>query len=83
LRKSRFSEEQIIKVLKEHAAALGGRCLLEVRDQRCDVVPVAIASAAIFPEFCGRMSLERLHCSPFPVDEEGRPGCWVAMFILR
>jgi hypothetical protein len=44
LPKSRFTEEQIIKVLKEHAAGLSaGDVCRKVRHQRCDVLQLAFA----------------------------------------
>ena len=41
MRKSRFSEEQIIKVLKEHQALPVAGDLPQTRDQRRDVLQVA------------------------------------------
>jgi putative transposase len=42
MRKSRFSEEQIIGVLKEHRRTGGGRGLPQARDQRRHVLYVAL-----------------------------------------
>ncbi len=41
MKKSRFSEEQIIAVLKEHQPGRGGGSVPQVRDQRCDALQLA------------------------------------------
>ena len=43
MRKGNFTEEQIIKVLKEHAAGMSESNLPQARHQRCDVLQVAVA----------------------------------------
>lgn len=47
MKRSRFTEEQIIGIFNEHQAGLGANgTVLQARDQRCDFLQVAFGPMA-------------------------------------